>query len=376
VEVVRTSIRTRARDEYAFVLRRERLVERIRAFACCLTVLHELMRLLGVIQTEPMLTLTLGTLGFMIVGNAISFAARRHGNESTMRVAAPFLTVVDTSLVVFVVMTLPPVFGGGDFLIFGTPIALAAMRSRLRGALAVWAVTTTVAVAGILAGRGGGLTVADQISYVVLINLVLAAIVGRIAEDLHAQFDELGLQARTDVLTGLANRRAFMDLLDRLPDGRRRQVTLLFIDLDGFKAINDTLGHEAGDELLETTARRLERLIRRGDVGARLAGDEFVALFYEVDDSEALVHRMRAALEAPTLIRGVEVTARASIGVASGLSDAANGTALLRRADAAMYAEKARRDLAAQARRVGTTDVSTSHRGDDHHTNVSTRTDG
>jgi diguanylate cyclase (GGDEF)-like protein len=376
VEVVRTSIRTRARDEYAFVLRRERLVERIRAFACCLTVLHELMRLLGVIQTEPMLTLTLGTLGFMIVGNAISFAARRHGNESTMRVAAPFLTVVDTSLVVFVVMTLPPVFGGGDFLIFGTPIALAAMRSRLRGALAVWAVTTTVAVAGILAGRGGGLTVADQISYVVLINLVLAAIVGRIAEDLHAQFDELGLQARTDVLTGLANRRAFMDLLDRLPDGRRRQVTLLFIDLDGFKAINDTLGHEAGDELLETTARRLERLIRRGDVGARLAGDEFVALFYEVDDSEALVHRMRAALEAPTLIRGVEVTARASIGVASGLSDAANGTALLRRADAAMYAEKARRDLAAQARRVGTTDGSTSHRGDDHHTNVSTRTDG
>jgi diguanylate cyclase (GGDEF)-like protein len=376
VEVVRTSIRTRARDEYAFVLRRERLVERIRTFACGLTVLHELMRLLGVIQTEPMLTLTLGTLGFMIVGNAISFAARRHGNESTMRVAAPFLTVVDTSLVVFVVMTLPPVFGGGDFLIFGTPIALAAMRSRLRGALAVWAVTTTVAVAGILAGRGGGLTVADQISYVVLINLVLAAIVGRIAEDLHAQFDELGLQARTDVLTGLANRRAFMDLLDRLPDGRRRQVTLLFIDLDGFKAINDTLGHEAGDELLETTARRLERLIRRGDVGARLAGDEFVALFYEVDDSEALVHRMRAALEAPTLIRGVEVTARASIGVASGLSDAANGTALLRRADAAMYAEKARRDLAAQARRVGTTDGRTRHRGDDHHTNVSTRTDG
>ena len=325
------------------MLRRERLVEQIRLFACGLTVLRELLRLLGMDQSEPMITLTVGTLAFMLVGNAVSFAARRHGTERAMVAVAPLLTLVDTALVVFVVMTLPPIFGAGDFLIFGTAIALAAMRSRLRGALSVWAVTAAVAVAGILAGRGGNVAVADQISYVVIVNLVVAAVVGRMAEDLHAQFDELGVQARTDVLTGLANRRAFMHLLEHLPHKPRRHLTLLFIDLDGFKAVNDTLGHEAGDELLAITAQRLERQVRRGDVGARLAGDEFVALLYDLEDPAALVTRVRTALEAPTRIRGIEVTTHASIGVATGMSDDADGTLLLRRADAAMYAEKARR---------------------------------
>ena len=351
--MVRTGIRMRASDEYAFVLRRERLVEKVRAFACGLTVLHELVNLLGPSPTEPMPALTIGTLAFMVIGNAVSYAARRYGTERAMVTTAPLLTIIDTALVVFVVLMVPPIFGGGDYLIFGTPIALAAMRSRLRGALAVWAVTTAVAVAGIVAGRGGGAPISDQISYVLLVNLVLAAVVGRMAEDLHAQFDELGLQARTDVLTGLANRRAFMGLLERLPDGPRRHVTLLFIDLDGFKAINDTLGHQAGDELLEITARRLEQQIRLGDVGARFAGDEFVAVFYDLDDPDALVRRMRAALEAPTRIRGVQVAARASIGVASGMSDAIDGTSLLRRADAAMYAEKASRELAEPKRFTG-----------------------
>jgi diguanylate cyclase (GGDEF)-like protein len=343
MEVMRTSTRTRPSDEHAFVLRRERLIEQIRLFACGLTVLRELLRLLGTDQSEPMVTLTVGTLAFLLLGNSVSFAARRYGTERTLATVAPVLTAIDTALVVFVVVVLPPVFGAGDYLILGTAIALAAMRSRLRGALAVWAVTAAVAVAGILAGRGGDVAVADQISYVLIVNLVLAAVVGRMAEDLHAQFDELGVQARTDVLTGLANRRAFMHLLEHLPDKPRRHLTLLFIDLDGFKAVNDTLGHQAGDELLAIIAQRLERQMRRGDVGARLAGDEFVALLFDLDDPATLVTRVRTALEAPTRIRGIEVATHASIGVATGRSDDADGTLLLRRADAAMYAEKARR---------------------------------
>lgn len=342
----------RASDEHAFVLRRERLVEKVRAFACGLTLLRELLHLLGTSQTEPMPLLTLGTLALMMLANIVSFTARRYGTERAMAAAAPLLTLIDTGVVVFVVAVVPPIFGGGDYLIFGTPIALAAMRSRVRGAMVVWALTTTVAIVGIMAGRGGYVPVLDQVAYVLLINLVLAAVVGQMAEDLHAQFDEVGLQARTDVLTGLANRRAFMGILERLPDGQRRHVTLLFIDLDGFKAINDTLGHQAGDELLEITARRLEQQIRRGDVGARFAGDEFVALFYDLDDVDALVTRLRAALEKPTRIRGVAVATRASIGVATGMSDVTDGATLLRQADAAMYAEKATRDLARSRRRT------------------------
>lgn len=101
----------RASDEHAFVLRRERLVEKVRAFACGLTLLRELLHLLGTSQTEPMPVLTLGTLALMMLANIVSFTARRYGTERAMA-AAPLLTLIDTAVVVFVVAVVPSSVAG------------------------------------------------------------------------------------------------------------------------------------------------------------------------------------------------------------------------------------------------------------------------
>jgi diguanylate cyclase (GGDEF)-like protein len=275
----------------------------------------------------------------------VSATARRRRSERAIAVATSLLTALDTAIVVYVLAVTPPILGAGDYLLFGVPIANAAMRQRLRGALAVWVVTSVVAVLGVVAGRGGASPPLEQINFILVANLTLAAVVGRMAEDLHEQFDELEFQARTDMLTGLANRRAFIDTLERLPAGPRRRVALLFIDLDGFKTVNDTLGHHAGDELLGIVALRLQHQIRAGDAGARLAGDEFVVLLYDRRraEAEAVAQRIRGAIETPIEIRGVPVVVEASIGLATAWTDELDPDTLIAQADVAMYADKAGR---------------------------------
>ena len=343
---MQTSTRMRPSDEHTFAVRREHLIERVRAFAIANYTLRLVMHAAGIEQPMP-LAVTIVTIVTLLATNLVSMWLRRRGQRA-MRFAGLVLTALDSVVTVYIVVTLPSIFGVGDFMVFGALIALAAARARMPGALAVWVFSSVVTLVGLLDGRGGVIDPAgdaDQLFFVVVTNATVAFVVGRMAEDLHAQFDEADVLARTDALTGLANRRAFMRLLRRLHEGPQRRVTLLFIDLDGFKSVNDALGHAAGDELLAIVAQRLEQQIRRGDVGARLAGDEFVALLYDVDDPEGLTARMRAALEAPADIHGVEVRARASIGVVTALSDEVDGSGLLARADAAMYAEKARRGL-------------------------------
>jgi diguanylate cyclase (GGDEF)-like protein len=157
---------------------------------------------------------------------------------------------------------------------------------------------------------------------------------------------ELLHRAQHDPLTGLANRAL---LAQRIDDALIRQVRpscLLFVDLDGFKCVNDQYGHAVGDQLLQQLAQRLTALLRPQDVCARLGGDEFVILCVDTQphQAEAIAERLRAAVAEPFAIEGLAITITAAIGVsASDVTTAIDPALLLRQADARMYEAKRRR---------------------------------
>jgi diguanylate cyclase (GGDEF)-like protein len=160
-------------------------------------------------------------------------------------------------------------------------------------------------------------------------------------------YDEIRHQALHDGLTGLANRALFRDRVEHAVERSRRtkqHVAVLFIDMDDFKALNDTHGHARGDEVLAIAAGRVRDVLRPSDTAARHGGDEFAILIEDVaDEADALAvaTRLAEALRAPIQLGDVAVRIAASIGVAlggGGASDTAED--LLRNADVAMYAAK------------------------------------
>jgi diguanylate cyclase (GGDEF)-like protein/PAS domain S-box-containing protein len=156
---------------------------------------------------------------------------------------------------------------------------------------------------------------------------------------------QLAYQARHDALTGLANRRNLVDALSQLLSSRRsrdRDAAVLFCDLDGFKQINDTYGHDAGDRVLIEVAQRLSATARDHDLVARIAGDEFVVMIREIgsiSDAEAAASRQLESLVPPIRVAGELVRVSASIGVAMA-RDYESATALLQAADRGMYEAK------------------------------------
>jgi len=156
---------------------------------------------------------------------------------------------------------------------------------------------------------------------------------------------ELTHQATHDPLTGLPNRVLLEDRLQqacaRLHDSAEA-VSLLFIDLDGFKSVNDTFGHTIGDQVLIEVARRLRRIVRSVDTVARLGGDEFVAFCEALPEREVreVVQRLHDAIGIPLMINGDAIRVGASIGVEATRDPQATFDDLLARADQAMYREK------------------------------------
>lgn len=149
--------------------------------------------------------------------------------------------------------------------------------------------------------------------------------------------------SRTDVLTGLPNRALFLDRLARSLERHDGLVAVMFLDLDGFKALNDTMGHEAGDRVLVEMARRLTDVLHPNDTFARLGGDEFAVLCEElasVDDVEEVAQRMVAAVERPWTLDGMSTEIGVSIGIVVSAGGEEAPTDLMRRADAAMYRAK------------------------------------
>jgi diguanylate cyclase len=211
-------------------------------------------------------------------------------------------------------------------------VALPALFAVICLGLLLYATRHPVSLAGVaLAGAG------------------VAAAIARTALSFRAvrALAEHRREARTDELTGLANRRSFNEslhrtLADRTPGQR---MALLVVDLDDFKAVNDSLGHHYGDELLRSTAPRLQQAVRGADVVARIGGDEFGVLLTDADGDLAvrIAERLRAGFQRPFRLGSRDVRVSPSIGIALVPDDGDEPVELLQHADLAMYEAKATR---------------------------------
>ena len=180
--------------------------------------------------------------------------------------------------------------------------------------------------------------------------LRLQDVTARELEDqrLRRQVTRYGELAHRDSLTGLANRRRFEDLLHEAIGTAGRtgeRLAVIFLDLDGFKAVNDTRGHAAGDQVLCQVAARLQLVVRRPDTVSRLGGDEFAVLLRDVPGCSAVLDlggRLLAAICAPIELAEGPAALGASIGVSLFPDHGPDGATLLRCADEAMYAVKSR----------------------------------
>ena len=224
------------------------------------------------------------------------------------------------------------------------------------GGYVVWDLASAVSRAASLvstAQPGAGTTGArsDEIGTLVSSFNRMMATIEQQAEEISQfprRLEQLTKQAFRDSLTGLPNRALFMDRLSHgLTRARRRHehLAVLFLDLDRFKVINDTLGHAVGDQLLVEVSNRLGSSLRPGDTVARLGGDEFGLLLEDVADgetAEAVALRIEAELAKPLHFEGREIFITASIGIALSSARLGMPEEILRDADLAMYHAKAK----------------------------------
>jgi len=192
------------------------------------------------------------------------------------------------------------------------------------------------------------LTIAGVVAIILLLAwLLLYRTVHRASRKLREQSEENERLALQDSLTGLPNRRLLNDRLDRAiaAVGRnKKSLALMMIDVDRFKEVNDTLGHDRGDALLVQIAERLADVLRDADTVARLGGDEFAVLAPTVgslNDADRLARRVHSVFDEPFVVGELVLHVEASLGVALLPEHAADGTELMQRADTAMYAAKA-----------------------------------
>jgi diguanylate cyclase (GGDEF)-like protein/PAS domain S-box-containing protein len=182
-----------------------------------------------------------------------------------------------------------------------------------------------------------------------LINDQLVLTILRNVTDRKALEQGLRTLAELDELTGIYNRRRFQEEVEKQLRAARRfgdPLTLMLLDVDGFKKINDTYGHQTGDKALQVVARALRGAVRETDLIGRLGGDEFVALLTRADDRgvDRVIGALRRALRVDDPAAGVSFSIEVSVGIAR--SDGVDETceSLLHRADRAMYAEKYKKD--------------------------------
>lgn len=255
----------------------------------------------------------------------------------------------------------------GTLLTFPVILILAGMLARPRlfvgllvAMLAVIGLITMVSLLGWRTFVPEPLTL-NRLITLSCILLVCAFAIWRLARDLRDAMDNLQTEveqvkrselslshlAQHDVLTGLPNRLLVRDRLEQAVVQARRyrkQVALLYLDLDNFKLINDSLGHAAGDELLQAVAARLQGAVRAADTVSRQGGDEFLLVLSDIAEQQAITHvvqQVLADLAPPFILQGMSVVSSCSIGIATYPENGDSFAQLLQQADMAMYQAKA-----------------------------------
>jgi diguanylate cyclase (GGDEF)-like protein len=214
-------------------------------------------------------------------------------------------------------------------------------------------ITESGAVVGLLAvvnrlGDVGRFRDSDRTMFATLANHASVALEnGRLIDRLHHEARERRHEALHDALTGLPNRVLFGSRLREQLDviaGTGARLAVALMDLDGFKDINDTLGHQSGDIVLDEVAKRISYAVGPAAVVARLGGDEFALMFPSPGSKvelEAVARRVREEVTKPILVEGMRINVNVSIGFAVAPDDACDAAILLQRADVAMYSAKA-----------------------------------
>jgi diguanylate cyclase (GGDEF)-like protein len=288
----------------------------------------------------------------VIVAALTLFATLGHGLLPTIIQAGNFSLMIST--------------GTSPIVLVLSALALVALwRRRERSVLDVWLmavmsawlldVTLSAVVSssrydlGWYGGRSYGFVAACCLLMVLLFEM------NRLYDRLNAALAiartlelDLTFRAETDSLTGLPNRGLFYDRLAMAMTRCRRSknlMALLYIDIDNFKKINDSLGHAAGDDLLRSFAQRLAQCVRASDTVARLGGDEFTVILENLasrDAAQGVIDKVMAALRLPFATAGDDIQARASIGIAYFTDEAIEADVLIQQADAALYQAKQR----------------------------------
>ncbi len=218
--------------------------------------------------------------------------------------------------------------------------------------LAVPSGCAALCVAVLAVGQGEAVPIAARLLAAAGLGLAMVSFLATFRE--IQRLADGHLQARTDDLTGLANRRSLYEHCDALlPQANgRRPMSLVLLDLDRFKEVNDALGHAAGDILLSQVGRRIGRTLRPGDLAARLGGDEFAVLLPQTPPAEAtlIAQRIQHVLSRPFTVGAVTLHAEASLGIATCPPTPSSRSELLRCADVAMYeAKRTRSSIATYA---------------------------
>ncbi|MDR7273865.1 GGDEF domain-containing protein [Catenuloplanes atrovinosus] len=312
------------------------------------------------------LTWVLLAVALIAVGCLLSLIALRHRGGRGYRVLSLAQIPIDLlSALVLVYGTSEDPRAGQMWAVLLVPIYAAAFRDDLRGAFVSGAAAIAGLLGTVLIHEPVWLSPGDGFSLIVIVTVLvcLTLLTGlpargankriRAMQDVKAA---LSYQVHHDALTGLANRTRLHDFA-RQAMADRREMAVLALDLDGFKQVNDTLGHAAGDELLKVVAARLLAQARDDDIVARLGGDEFVIVLSGADAGVAaeVARRCMEAVAAPIQLQGTTVHVGTSIGFATTVGDGTVGVpgtasfgrrdfdGVLRAADAHMYTVKANR---------------------------------
>jgi diguanylate cyclase (GGDEF)-like protein len=330
------------------VLRRRRTVEagslvsRGGGVVCTVLFLTGAIGMPAGLEDAPAIRMAcLGGLALMAVGMVLGALNLRRPGGRHYDLISTLLVGADTLSIAVIVAGIQAT-GQTTWPVLVLAILTAALRKQVTGALAAWVVTS-----GVLALIGAALP-PGTLATAVLLHLLVAMLAGtqaraygRQVAELDAARRQLQHQATHDALTGLPNRQHLQTHAEALTG---EALAVLLLDLDGFKAVNDTQGHAAGDELLRVVADRLRASLRDTDLAARIGGDEFLVVLAgaRANEANALATRLREAVRHPIDLGATPVTVGVSIGVATRpAGDTTSLESLSLLADAGMYREKA-----------------------------------